>query len=226
MDNILALSYISKMGGTKNVTLFKIAKDVWDFCLPKEVFFDKGILALYFEQVILLGISKPQQLQQVETESSSVQPAPEVNGSNERGPVCFQSQFSAELVCQLEARSRSLEEQCSEFVLEKIKGYAFPLFVLIGRVLAKVHRDKATLVLITPLWQAQPWFPTLPQLSISAPTLLPQSSDLLSDPEGHPHSLIMKNRLPLVAWKVSGRNSPIREFQSKLPLLSKNVEEP
>ena len=106
-----------------------------------------------------------------------------------------------------------------------MKGYAFPPFVLIGRVLAKVRKDNATLVLITPLWQAQPWFPTLLQLSIATPILLPQSSDLLSDPKGHPHPLITKNRLPLVAWKVSGTNSLIREFQSKLPLLSRNAEE-
>ena len=37
MDNIPALHYISKMGGTKNVILFEIAKDLWDFYLQKEI---------------------------------------------------------------------------------------------------------------------------------------------------------------------------------------------
>ena len=161
----------------------------------------------------------------METESSSVRPAREVHGFNGCGPVCFQSQFSVESVRQLEPDPGAWKTNALHLSWKKMKGYAFPPFVLIGRVFAKVRRDKATLALITPLWQAQPWFPTLLQLSIATPILLPQSSDLLSDPKGHPHPLITKNRLPLVAWKVSGRNSLIREFQSKLPLLSRNAEE-
>ena len=109
MDNVPALSYISKMGGTKYVTLFEIAKGLWDFCLPREILFDGGILTWYSEQRIRLGVQKPQPLQQVETESSSVHPAPTVNGSSGCGPVCFQSQFSVESERELEAGSGSLE---------------------------------------------------------------------------------------------------------------------
>ena len=42
---------------------------------------------------------------------------------------------------------------------EGLKGYAFPPFCLIGRCLAKVRRYKAKLVLITPIWQTQQWYP-------------------------------------------------------------------
>ena len=38
-------------------------------------------------------------------------------------------------------------------------NYTFPSFTLIDRVLEKVQREKATLILVTPVWQTQAWFP-------------------------------------------------------------------
>jgi hypothetical protein len=52
---------------------------------------------------------------------------------------------------------------------------AFPLFCTIGRVLAKVQREGASLIIITLAWQAQPWFSKLLEMSIKNPVLLPKS---------------------------------------------------
>ena len=38
-----------------------------------------------------------------------------------------------------------------------LKGYAFPPFSMIAPVLKKVSQGKADLVLVAPVWQAQPW---------------------------------------------------------------------
>ena len=40
-----------------------------------------------------------------------------------------------------------------------IKGYAFPSFSLIGRILANIKQDKASITVIVPCWQTQPRFP-------------------------------------------------------------------
>ena len=37
------------------------------------------------------------------------------------------------------------------------KGYAFPPFNLIPAVLNKMSQDKADIVLVAPIWPAQPW---------------------------------------------------------------------
>ena len=63
-----------------------------------------------------------------------------------------------------------------------LKGYAFPPFSLIGPVLKKVSQDKANLVLVAPVWQAQPWWPALLNLLIKNPTMIPHSKHLLRDP--------------------------------------------
>ena len=57
--------------------------------------------------------------------------------------------------------------------------YAFPPFCLVGLCLAKVRRDQASLTLIALVWPAQTWYPTLLEMSVSAPILLPASEDLL-----------------------------------------------
>ena len=45
-------------------------------------------------------------------------------------------------------------------------GYAFPPFALIGKCLQKVRQEKCTVVLVTPVWDAQPWYPVLLDLLI------------------------------------------------------------
>ena len=66
-------------------------------------------------------------------------------------------------------------------------SYAFPPFILLSRVLAKIIQDKATVLLVFPLWPAQPWFPRIKMLAtrpihhpsgINSPvfTLKPQSN--------------------------------------------------
>ena len=178
MDNIPALSYISKMGGTKNVTLFKIAKDLRDFCLPKEILLTGEYLPSF--------LNKRSDWESRNHNSSSewrLNPAVFTQLQKLMGPMdvdLFASRVKFQLSQYVSWRPDpgAWKTNALHLSWKKMKDYAFPPFVMIARVLAKVHRDKATLVLITPLWQAQPWFPTLLQLSIATPVLLPQSSGL------------------------------------------------
>ena len=98
-----------------------------------------------------------------------------------------------------------------------LKGYAFPPFFLIGPVLKKVSQDKADLVLVAPVWQAQPWWPALLNLLIRNPTMIPNSKHLLGDPafplKIHP----MYPRLHLAVFQLSGNNTKQKGFQRTLP---------
>ena len=63
-----------------------------------------------------------------------------------------------------------------------INAYAFPPFCLIGRCLAKVRKDQADLLIITPVWPAQPWYPILLGMLIEPPILLPPIPNFLTSP--------------------------------------------
>ena len=86
------------------------------------------------------------------------------------------------------------------------KGYAFPPFCLIGRVLEKIQLDQATLIVVTPGWQTQSWYTQLMQMSINYPFLLPSIPNLLIGPNKQNRQLIEKQNLQLLAWTASRKS--------------------
>jgi hypothetical protein len=85
---------------------------------------------------------------------------------------------------------------------------------MIATCLQKITQDKATWVLIVPIWTTQPWF-TGSNLLMDKPLILPQSNSLLTQPHnGDLHPL--RYQLRLTACKVSGKASNIEEFQMTL----------
>lgn len=81
------------------------------------------------------------------------------------------------------------------------------------------------MILITPMWQSQAWYPVVLNLCIWNPLLLPQRKDLLKDPMGNVHPLIENNSLRLVAWTISGKTLKQKEHLSGLQSLSHAPED-
>ena len=59
--------------------------------------------------------------------------------------------------------------------------YAFPTFAVIGKVFQKVNQDQCLILIITPAWPGQPWFPGLLKMSVKNLLLLAALKDLLKD---------------------------------------------
>ena len=99
--------------------------------------------------------------------------------------------------------------------------YAFPPFLMVGRCLQKIREEKVEkAVIVTPLWRSQAWYPLLLHMSISNPCLLPQLKNLITNPQGDPHPLMVRGELTLIAWQVSGNPWRVKEFQRKQSILS------
>ena len=96
----------------------------------------------------------------------------------------------------------------------KEKNYAFPPFCLIMRSLAKLREQGAELILVAPLWPTQAWYPSLLDLSVSLPVLLPMTQNLLLGPGGggEIHPLLANQTLQLAAWHVSSDPCTRKEF--------------
>ena len=103
----------------------------------------------------------------------------------------------------------------------KIFGFAFPPFSLIGRVINKVLRENIeAMILVTLTWQTQPWYTLLLRMSIQRPLLLPALLNLLLNPLGKKHILMKTRSLRLAAWKITGKTRKSKEFQAVQPNLS------
>ena len=92
-------------------------------------------------------------------------------------------------------------------------SYAFPPFSIIGNMLQKMQ-DRATLLIILPLWPTQVWFPKALQLLVEDPVLLPQKCITLpQDPyRKHPRAATLR----LTAMVLSGNHLKVKVFRQKL----------
>ena len=95
--------------------------------------------------------------------------------------------------------------------LELDKGIRIPPFCSHRQVPRKILDQQVTfLVLVAPVWQAQPWYPSLLELCVAPPFLGPQYRGLLTrlgKVRIHPLS-----NLQLAGWLLSGSLTLKKEF--------------
>ncbi|KAM4749018.1 stereocilin [Rhinophrynus dorsalis] len=222
MDNISAVQYINRLGGTKSKQLAELAKDFWHFCLDRNV----TVLAEY-----LPGLSNvvADWNSRYLSDRSDWMLDREVFSLVEHlwGPFqidLFASRLNRQLPTFFSWRPDPEALATDAFLQSWVPGihYAFPPFAMIPRVLLSVRRQGATVVLITPLWPTQPWFRPLLELSADIPRSLPIFPCLLTDPTGQPHELLVSGDLQLIAWFLSGVPQVPESFRTQLASFWRN----
>ena len=226
IDNQVALTYLVKMGGTKNQHLTKISKRIWKFLLDRGIHLSAGWIPSK------LNWRADQESRRPPNSSDWLLHPPLFSVLTERWgrPTldCFASramkQLQAYMSFQPDPESRGSNALFHPWNEEF--PYLFPPFCLLGRCLRKIQRERVPrAILIAPLWTGQPWFPPLLNSCIDCPLLLPLTSCLLTNLEGAPHPLVENKTLKLGAFLVSGWPSKAREFQTGLPLCSWDLRE-
>ena len=92
--------------------------------------------------------------------------------------------------------------------------YMFPPFSLIQNCLRKIIKDKATVLLITPVWQSRPWYPMLLNLLYNRPLLLPHNPQILKLPWSQTvHPLFQNRKFRLAVWPLSRDLLKTKNFQ-------------
>ena len=102
-------------------------------------------------------------------------------------------------------------------------AYAFPPFVMLGRVLEKVLKDHpCEMILVAPKWPNQSWYARLLELLVDSHLVLPLREDLLFQPHNHQRH----RSLPAVclhAWRLSSDPLQREGFRRQLPIRSHAV---
>ena len=227
IDNTTALSYLIKMGGTKNPLMNKIAKRIWTFLI------EKGIT---------LSASWIPSAENVEADARSrLRPNSSewllhktifkqvIHRLGHPSIDYFASRTMKQLDCYMSPSPDpdSLGVDAMSHSWEGQFPYLFPPFCLIGRVLRKLRQDKVErAILIAPLWPAQIWFPLLIDQCMETPLRLPRWKILLKNPEGKNHSLVTQKALHLCAFLVTGIDSNARGFRRGLRTSFSMPEDP
>jgi len=125
----------------------------------------------------------------------------------------------------LEGGSLQSGKGCIPTLLDPPGGLCIPFLLSDRSSTSKSSIGSSYLLMITPAWQSQSWYPKLLQLSIQNPILLLQCKDLLTNPEGKQHPLAIDQKLQLVVWTVSRKQTLVKSYQKALPNLSLRPEE-
>lgn len=134
-------------------------------------------------------------------------------GATRSRSLCITPDISAPSLCHLETRPPGHTDRCIHNELADNPRVCLPTICLIGRCLQQVMSQKIEqVILISPVWPTQHWYPLVLQLCMDLPILLPLSADLLIK-DNQPHFL---NKLQLASWKLSANVSKQQAFQQKL----------
>ena len=88
--------------------------------------------------------------------------------------------------------------------------WADPPFNLIGRILVKVKQEHSNITLLAPFWPTAAWYPSLFQMSVTTPILLPQDKHMfVPGPSGHVIPLYNKS-WRIAVFNISGKTGSIR----------------
>jgi hypothetical protein len=224
IDNTTALSYLTNMGGRTNQIMNNLAKEIWAYLLKNKI----QCTAEYIPTELNVEADRESRT----TDSSEWKLNTKIFTK-----ICYSlGQPSVDLFASLASHQlpkyMSYKPDPKAVAIDAFQHnwahrltYAFPPFNLIARTLKKVQTQRSSMIIVTPTWNTQPYWPLLLQMVIEQPILLPNRYNLLLDPAGNQHPLITNGNLRLAAWLVSGNLSKQREFHSKLPF-SLNMQDP
>ena len=96
------------------------------------------------------------------------------------------------------------------------RSWIYAPLVLLPRIIQKIKRDKATALILAPVWKGQPWFPSLLELLMDYPRQLPQIPNLITLPSQPEKEHPLQHSLRLTVWPVSGSVTAQTDFRRRL----------
>ena len=210
VDNQTALAYINNMGG-KTTLCNKITRQIWDWCLQRNVWISAAYLT-----------SK---------ENKEADEQSRISHSNAEwklNPDIFNLITKLWGTPDIDLFASRLNHQVNKYCAWKPDpfcmsvdaflhewgndyNYIFPPFSLVGKVLQKIEQDKATAILICPLWLTQSWFSKLLRLLMDCPRYFCREADTMTNPS-QPRGKLPK--MEILVCLVSGNHSKRRTFQN------------
>ena len=178
------LSYLLKMGGTKNSELMQILKEIWKFLL------EQGI-TITAEHLPGNLNCKADWESRHQKDSSQWKMRPlifskicQISGKKPEIDL-FASRLSNQLpsyyFCKPDPNSLGTNTLQQKWYYKIL--YAFPPFTLIHKVLKKVEEEKVpSLIIVTQTWQTQSWYPEFSRPLVTNPIILPLKGGLLKGP--------------------------------------------
>ncbi len=214
-DNMTAVSYVRKMGGTKHGLRNRIAQDLWDFCIRSNIW----ITITHIPGVQNLEADRASRILLTERTEWSLErnvfdKIVALFGDVQVDLFASRLNFKVQKYVSWLPDPQCFHVDALTLTWQGDSYYAFPPFSLIHRCINKIQADGTDKILmILPLWPTQAWWPAMLTLLVDYPrTLKGQPIHLPWAPEAiHPLT-----HLKLIVVHLSGNVSKTRDFQKRL----------
>ena len=200
-DNVTSTAFINNMGGIKNETCNTFASRIWNFCTENKLWVSaahipcKNNLEADEQSRILQDATEwklhPELFQKIIDKFG----IPHID--------LFTSRINRQLKRYVSWHPEPEAMAVNAFSLNWNNNYFYiPPFSLVGRVLAKVNRDKTEAVIVVPDWSTQYWYPQIMQMTSHKPLYFRPSAKnlILTHKPSDNHPLHLK--LQLMAVRV------------------------
>ena len=204
-DNTNAMHCINNFGSIRSTILNSLSRQLWAWAFQRNVFL-KATYLPGSQNVLADTLSRAEW----DNHSFSLHPSIFQQLNTDYGPFdidLFADFSNYKVDTYLSWAKDPFAHGCDAFTYrwdEWPNLYAFPPFKLVDRCLSYLDSfPHCEMTLICPFWPTQPSFPRLLQRSIACPRLIPSFDDLLLDPKGQPHPLLLSHKLQLIAWRIA-----------------------
>ena len=214
-DNTTAVSYINAMGGCRSLECNSLTKEIWDWAIDRNIWLSaahipgsSNVNADQLSRNLNLNLEWMLSAPIFESIVSSFG-KPDID--------LFASRLNAQVEDYVSWRPHPMARFADAFSIEwsQFFFYAFPPFCLVSRCVQKIMHDKASGILVIPLWTTQPYFTVVLSLLIDTPCIVKASAQNLIHPTlDGPHPL--HHRLELLVCKLSGDPCKSQRFRQTL----------
>ena len=124
MNNVTAVTHLSKMGGTHSLDLCQLDLSMWEWCLQQDIY----LMAEHLpgKENLVQGIKNNEGSLRLDAECGHLQPDSALNGPMRDRSVCFPPNTTTTKVLLLETGSKSREYRCIQSGLVYHMGVCQP----------------------------------------------------------------------------------------------------
>ena len=181
MDNTVAVTYISKMGG-KIESLNNLTFSIWKFCMNRNIWLSSNHIAgVENTEADYLSRHKNDDLEWMLDRQIFVK-IREIYGKFDVDLFASKNNFQFKPYVSYTPDKNASAVDALSINWSDIMCYIFCPFSLIATVVQKIATDKAEAIIIAPIWPTQHWFPRLLQMICMDSYLLPNDQHLLTMP--------------------------------------------
>ena len=168
-DNVTATAYINNMGGIKSETYNNIAYRIWNFSTENKLWVSAA-------QIPGKNNIEADQQSRILEDATEWKLHPELFqklvdkfGKPDIDLFAYRINRQLKRYVSLHPEPEAMAVNAFSFNWNNNYFYMFPPFSLVGRVLAKINRDKTEAVIVVPDWSTQYWYPLLMQMTSQEP---------------------------------------------------------